>query len=214
VNEQSFNVVRSGLSKRAALALAIPARYQQLSLQNFEGRPIEVEAARDAIIRSAGVFITGPCGVGKSHLAAGLLLSWYADALAEADAKLPLVPRPQGQFACAADLVTELADLGKRGEGKFLRKYDAFECVVIDDFGAEISTDRSRKIFGALIDRRYRRIRRTIITSNLNLQQISELYDDRTASRIAGMCEQISLDGADRRVHPMAFPPAAQRVTQ
>jgi len=202
MNEQSsYNVVRSGLSKRAAVALGIPARYQQLSLQNFEGRPVEVEAACDAIARAAGVFISGPCGVGKTHLAAGLLLTWYADALAEADAAIPPIARPQGQFVSTADLGAELADFGKRGEGKFLRKYDAFDCLVLDDLGAELSTDRSRHVFGALIDKRYRRMRRTVITSNLTLQEIGELYDDRMASRISGMCEQIALDGADRRVH-------------
>lgn len=199
-NNESFNPVRSGLSKRANDLLGIPVRYRRLSLENFEGADNDIAAARSAISRSAGVLISGPCGVGKTHLAVGLLLDWYAAALAQASNADDLSPRAKGQFVSAADLAIELAEVGKRGEAPFLRKYDVFDCLLLDDLGAELSTDRSRHVFGTLIDSRYRRTRRTLITSNMTLQEIGEFYDDRTASRINGMCVTMALEGPDRRV--------------
>lgn len=201
--DQSFNPVRSGLNKRANDTLGIPARYRKLSLENFEGNAAEVAEARAALSQAGGVLISGPCGVGKTHLAVGLLLDWFADALTQNS-------RAQGLFVAAADLASEIASLGRNGEGRFLRKYDDFDCLLLDDLGAELSTERSRHALGALIDLRYRRMRRTLITTNLSLQDLSELYDDRMASRIAGMCSLLRLEGGDRRIQR---PRSEQRLT-
>ena len=50
------------------------------------------------------------------------------------------------------------------------------------------------------MDRRYREELRTIITSNLSIEEIQEKLDDRIASRIVGMCRVCILQGRDRRV--------------
>jgi len=198
MTEHAFNTVRSGLSKRANEALEIPPRYRKLSLENFHGAGDEIALARRSLERSTGVFLSGPCGVGKTHLAVALLLDWYANALRDASAGG--VALPKGLFVSSSDLALELADLGKRREPQFLRRYDDVDCLLLDDVGAELSSERSRAVFGALIDRRYRRIRRTLITTNLSLQELGEFYDDRTASRIVGMCALVRLSGADRRI--------------
>lgn len=197
---ENFNTVRCGLSKRANDDLGIPPRYRKLTLENFEAGDEEIATACDTLARSLGLLLTGPCGVGKTHLAVALLLNWFADALMRSGAGMTESVRPKGQFVSTADLSLELAELGRRRESQFLRKYDDFDCLVLDDLGAELSGERSRHVFGALIDRRYRRMRRTLITTNLSLQDLGNLYDDRMASRIAGMCRVIKLDGEDRRI--------------
>jgi DNA replication protein DnaC len=204
MTENDSAEVRAGISKKVNKELGLPPRYRKLALDNFAASGDEVKTALGAMSRSAGVFLSGPCGTGKTHLAVGLLLHWYAGVLLQAGPSWLVSNRPKGKFVSAADLVIELADQGRRSESKFLRCYDEFDCLVLDDLGAEISTERSRHVFGALIDRRYRRVRRTIITSNLSLQDLGNLYDDRMASRIRGMCYTINLEGEDRRIGPLA----------
>lgn len=56
-------------------------------------------------------------------------------------------------------------------------------------------------MLAALVDKFYsQNTRGAIFTSNLSLQEIGDRIDDRTASRIAEMCEIIKLDGPDRRL--------------
>jgi DNA replication protein DnaC len=202
MEQSSFTAVRSGRSKRANDDLAIPSRYQKLAIEDLVDLDEQVAAARDAIGRAASVFLTGSCGVGKTHLAAGLLTEWYAGELAKASAAEPgvSIKPPNGRFSSAMDLMIEAAEMGKRGEAKFLRRYEGFDCLVIDDLGAEISSERQRHLLAVIIDLRYRRRRRTIITSNLSVQDLATLYDDRMTSRIVEMCEVIHLTGPDRRL--------------
>jgi DNA replication protein DnaC len=203
MSETNFAAIRLGLSKRANEDLGIPPRYRRLALENYDGNPHDVALARDAVFRSGGVFLSGACGVGKTHLATALLLDWYASAVETAAASIMPAPRPRARFVASADLTVELAELGKRREVTFFKKYDEFECLLLDDLGAELSNERSRHVFGAMVDRRFRRMKPMIITSNLSLQDLSKLYDDRMASRIAGSCAVIKLTGPDHRVTPI-----------
>lgn len=196
MSEIDFDAVRSGFSSKANALLNIPPRYRKLSLRNFDGK---VESARIEIAQSRGVHISGPCGVGKTHLAAALLIDWFADALANSAAGM-IIGRPTGFFVSAGDLTLEIAESGKRGEAKLLRKYDEFDCLVLDDLGAELSNQRSRAVFSTMVDRRFWRCRRLIITTNLSIEDLSKFYDDRMISRIVGMCYPVKLDGPDRRV--------------
>ena len=51
-----------------------------------------------------------------------------------------------------------------------------------------------------LIDRRYSNMRKTFISSNLNLDGVAQHLNDRISSRIAGMCEVLKMEGKDRRL--------------
>ena len=79
--------------------------------------------------------------------------------------------------------------------------YVCCDLLLIDDLGAQKNSEWSREVLYLLIDRRYRDVRPTIVTSNLTLDQISELIDDRIASRLAEMGPVIRLEaGDDERV--------------
>ncbi len=72
--------------------------------------------------------------------------------------------------------------------------------LIIDDLGAEKPSEWVSETLFKIINKRYEEVLPTIITSNLELGEISERLGDRIPSRIAEMCEIIKLDGADRRL--------------
>ena len=72
--------------------------------------------------------------------------------------------------------------------------------LVIDDLGAEKASEWVSETLFKIINKRYEEVLPTIVTSNLDLGELSERMGDRIPSRIAEMCVVIKLDGADRRL--------------
>lgn len=85
-------------------------------------------------------------------------------------------------------------------ESDIIEKYSNAEILYLDDLGTEKPSDWVVQVLYLLIDRRYSEMKRTIISSNLNLNEIADRLDDRISSRIAGMCEIIKMGGKDRRL--------------
>ncbi len=85
-------------------------------------------------------------------------------------------------------------------EKDLLDRYAQTPLLVLDDLGAEKISDWSRQTFYLLIDRRYREIKQTIITSNLTHDQLAGQLDDRIASRICEMGVVIDTGKKDWRV--------------
>ena len=56
--------------------------------------------------------------------------------------------------------------------------------LVIDDLGAEMQTDMVRGLIYELLNTRYNRTRRTIITSNLDKRTLAERYGERVTDRL------------------------------
>lgn len=72
--------------------------------------------------------------------------------------------------------------------------------LVIDDLGAHRVTPYVREEICDLIDHRHDFQMPTLITSNLTGTQLAEQFDQRIASRIAGHCKAVKLDGPDARL--------------
>lgn len=78
-----------------------------------------------------------------------------------------------------------------------LKYWKNIDCLVIDDFGAELVTPYQQEIIYNLLDYRlnYRDYDGgkliTIFTSNYDIDQLSKTYSERITSRILGMCETI-----------------------
>jgi DNA replication protein DnaC len=82
--------------------------------------------------------------------------------------------------------------------------------LLLDDLGAEKSTDFVREMIGALIDRIYRDDKLLIVTSNLDLNALAQKLDDRVADRLVEMCLAIKFTGGSYR-HQIAATRAATR---
>lgn len=87
-------------------------------------------------------------------------------------------------------------------ESELINDYADILVLMIDDLGVSKETEFSSQVLYEIIDRRYMAMRGgLIITSNLSLDEFCEKTgDDRIASRLAQMCNIITLTGKDHRL--------------
>lgn len=128
--------------------------------------------------------------------------------------KIDLMKIPKGednrrlfcQWITVPDLLLEIrgsfnsADPQNSEKGIVNEFSDWKKVLVLDDLGAEKSTEWSMATLFTIINRRYENIAPTIITSNLSLDELSRHIGDRITSRIVGMCRVIEFKGKDRRI--------------
>jgi len=155
--------------------------------------------------KGKGVFIWGGVGSGKTHLAVALMREQLSQVMYEVSEGIQprLIKNTVPIFITIPDLYFEIKQAYRGGaetEAEIINKYTEVDFLLMDDYGVEKVTEWSGQIQNIIIDRRYRELKKTVITSNLSLDQISHNLDDRVASRIAGMCEVIELTGKDRRI--------------
>jgi DNA replication protein DnaC len=196
--------------------MGIPVRFHGKFVSNFTGSKAEVDRAVAAITSNRSVFLYGICGTGKTHLAVGLMMEYLragnfglteyermkftvAENTTSGDGARWLLP----YFLPSVELFFELKstfDRKDRTEAQVLDKYSECPLLLIDDIGTEKISDWSRQIFYTLIDRRYRNMRQTIITTNKTPDEIAATIDDRITSRIFEMGEVIEIKGNDKRI--------------
>lgn len=77
-----------------------------------------------------------------------------------------------------------------------------FSCdlLIIDDLGTELTNSFVSSQFFLCINERLMRKKSTIISTNLSLDQLSEIYSERTFSRISSNYTMIKLFGNDIRI--------------
>jgi DNA replication protein DnaC len=162
-------------------AIGIPSRYLASSLDNFSGNNDLVGYVRQLVTgEPRSVFLTGPTGCGKTHLATAMVRNLVQQ---------NRITRYNARFVSTVDLLIEAkATFGQaagRSEEDVLVKYARPPLLILDDLGAEKQSDWAATLLYALIDRRYRDLKITFITSNMDLEAIEQQLGSRTASRLA-----------------------------
>ena len=177
----------------------VPKRYRRARITDFAG--LELTKPNDD-----GLFLTSAAGRGKTHLATSWMVAMLKDCLIDQN--------PDGErrayvgwsvlWASAPEILQELrATFGGHGdEREVLKKYIDAKLLVLDDLGAEQSTDWTGQALYQLISRRLNDCKPTIVTSNLTLAEMHK-RDPRLASRLGGMAYQ-KLEGKDRRLERAA----------
>jgi DNA replication protein DnaC len=187
----------------------IPKRYQHCTLGNFTAYNESLERAVAQARRvaeaypsiSAGLFLEGQPGVGKTHLAAAVLKQVIQTTGA------------RGVFYDTRDLlriIRSTYDASIRTtELEILRPVMQADLLVLDDLGAEKTSEWVEETMNLIVNTRYNERRVTIFTSNY-----ADIPDDtdpnalifrighRMRSRLHEMCEFIVMDGADYRELP------------
>lgn len=134
------------------------------------------------------LYFWGPCGVGKSHLAAGI-------------AYLAAEQGYRASYASAPALLRFLRDGFKDdSENARMLALQVVDLLILDDLGAEYHRsegDWADQTLFELVNARYLYSRATIITSNLSIADLP--LDTRTKSRICGRAREILIFGDDQR---------------
>jgi len=112
----------------------------------------------DYILKSQNVIWLGPTGVGKTGLATAFLLQAIDRGY-------------RGYFTTFPDLIAELfASLADRSERKVLRRYAAYDCLVVDEVGYVEVEPAHVGLFFTLMQKRHKR-KSTLITTNLGFSE-------------------------------------------
>jgi hypothetical protein len=133
------------------------------------------------------LLITGPVGTGKTGLAIGAL--W----------ELHEVGKPNLLFQSVPSLLDAMRP-GGADEG-LMRSCQRAGVLVLDDIGAEKTSEWVRERLYVLINARYEAELPTIITTNMDLVGLAsaDVLGERTVSRLAEAVTVVALDGDDRR---------------
>lgn len=188
-------------------AARIPRRHAGCMLSNYrpaDGNGSQLRAfsyayrlAHDYPAVDRGLLFTGPCGVGKTHLAAAILNELLGKGIS-------------CLFHDFGSLLREIQSSYDResgvSEAKVLAPVYEAEVLVLDELGASKPTDWVRDTMMQIINARYNEKRLTIFTTNYTDERkragdetLEERIGVRLRSRLYEMCRTVVVDGADYR---------------
>lgn len=173
---------------QSSLNLEIPPHFQEVKIADI---PEDIKTHIENIKKHRkGLFLWGECGTGKTHMMYALLKLF----------------RYQMKFHARMYTTSELLELLKEDfkyeDRKNFKEILAFDgLLMLDDMGSERMTDWVAQTFFQLINDRYLKNLPVVITSNLNLAEVSDKIGDRVASRISEMCKIVKLEGGDKRIN-------------
>lgn len=202
--ENEINAWREALTHDPSLGevwgrtgLVVPKKYRHAKLEDFGADMVKPN--------EDGLFITGATGTGKTHLATAWIRSRIPDSVCIAANEIQVAFKPM-RWTSAPELLGRLRGTFGRKDGEteesIISELSGAWVIVLDDLGAEQSTDWTGQALYRLLCRRINECRPTIVTSNLTLEEMDK-RDPRLASRLGGMAYQ-KLEGKDRRLERAA----------
>ena len=197
-------------------AARIPRRYEHCGLDNFEfdgphralasSRLAACKFVEEYPVDSTGLLLIGSIGVGKTHLAVGIVK------------ELVLSKGIACLFYDYRELLKQIQnsynDSVKATELEVLRPVFETEVLVLDELGAVKPTEWVWDTVSLILNTRYNDNRTTIITSNFDdlpaaavagprgaarSETLGDRIGERMRSRLHEMCRIIKMEGADFR---------------
>jgi len=136
-----------------------------------------------------GLMLYGGVGSGKTHLAVAAMRTLLSAGYT-------------GRYWNVSELFRAIrAQFGEgEGDSDLLDDIAACDVLVLDDLGTHRNTDFVLDRLYLIINQRYDSLRPLITTTNLTLQQLFEEFDQRIASRLFEMCQQVAFTSGDYRL--------------
>ena len=211
------------LQRQAARLLkkaAIPRRYEHCTLDSYEpdyGQADQSLAAAYMMARNfvsgypvttegRGLLLTGDVGIGKTHLAVGILHA------------LILEKGVRGLFCDYRELLKRIQEsynpLVATTELQILAPVFEAEVLILDELGAQKPTDWVWDTVALILNTRYNDKRTTLITTNypnapaasarsadkiIREETLGDRIGERMRSRLAEMCVEVEMRGNDLR---------------
>jgi DNA replication protein DnaC len=207
---------------RSLLRSRIPRRYEHCSLESYEasfpGSDRSLSSAHlmarrfvdgyPATTEGHGLLLTGSIGIGKTHLAVGILQA------------LVIEKGVQGLFCDYRELLKEIQNSYNpqvaTTELEILRPVFEAEVLILDELGAAKPTEWVWDTVAHILNTRYNDKRTTIITTNyadlqpggvggntasraMREETLGDRIGERMRSRLAEMCVVIEMRGEDFR---------------
>lgn len=153
------------------------------------------ELVRASLAAGRGLYLCGPVGSGKTHLAMAVLRESWPEWSGYAEPMVDMLEEIKRGFDKDSGIVSE----------DVFRRYMGLPLLVIDDLGKERVSDWVATAIYHIVNDRWAQRHKvmTIITSNYSRTDLEGVYrphGEAIASRIAGMCDVLELTGADRRI--------------
>ncbi|TCK75034.1 DNA replication protein DnaC [Acidipila rosea] len=192
----------------------IPKRYEHCTLENYsyQGRDQSLFLAwkaadkfldgYPALTKESGLLFTGSIGIGKTHLATGILKA------------LIMEKGVHGLFCDYRELLKQVQNSYNpqvaATELEVLAPVFEAEVLVIDELGAAKPTDWVWDTVAHILNTRYNDKRTTIITTNYaderpgagaakREETLGDRIGERMRSRLAEMCVTVEMQGEDYR---------------
>lgn len=168
--------------------------YENFTFESYKPKTKSQEEAllrcQEFSISKESLYISGPPGVGKSHLACAILRFWL-------DAGISGIERWR---------ITEFFRFLRiqrtpQEEKEIVDHFVNLKIFLLEDLGVQKETDWSSMMLWEIVDRRIEESKHgLIVTSNDGRGALADHMGDRIPSRLSSLCQIIKIDGADHRL--------------
>jgi DNA replication protein DnaC len=207
--------IKGSRAERLLANAKIPQRYEHCELENFDIMPSPEKSIEKAKIVAEkfvaeypmsppfGLLFMGPQGVGKTHLAVGIVKQLMR--LKSVSCLFRTFPELLKEIQNSYNAVSQATEMG------LLRPVLETEVLVLDELGAQNPSSWVRDEVAYVLTYRYNENKVTILTTNYKDEDerkdakvgitdtLSERIGPRMRSRLFEMCKTIKMDGNDFR---------------